>query len=180
LTERKNGVNGSDNCQRIVLDAAFIFDFETAQILALIFRLKHNWIITDFIEGELKTPHLPILKQLGLGVVTLTGNQVKDMHILAKQYVGPSINDLSCLVFARDNGVPLVTRDSALKKAARDQGVSVQDSHDVLMELVYQKVISSQDAADALETIQNERLSRPRSDWTRLIKQWRNEPASEQ
>lgn len=173
MVERKEALGENDELNRIALDSAFIFDFETAQILAQIFYLKHCWIVTDFIEKELKTSNMPFLKQLGLGVVTLTGDQVKDISTLAKSYKEASVPDLSCLVYARDNRIPLVTRDSALRRAARMEGVHVLDTHDVMVELVAQKIITPCEAADALEAVQNHRLLRPRSDWTALIRMWR-------
>lgn len=176
MTERRDGFGGTDEVQRIALDSAFIFDFETAQILAQIFYLKHQWIVTDFIEKELKTPNMPMLKQLGLGVVALTGDQVNDIFALARNYVEPSIPDLSCLVYAKDNGIPLVTRDNALRRAARKEGVLVLDTHDVMIELVAQEIITPHEAADALESVQKQRLLRPRGDWTALIKLWRKQP----
>lgn len=173
MTDHRDEIAGTDELEHVALDAAFIFDLEAAQILAQIFYLKHEWIVTDFIERELKTPNLPVLKQLGLRVVGLTGSQVKDMHGLATSYIEPSIPDLSCLVYARDNGIRLVTRDSALRRAARKEGVVVLDTHDVITELVAEHVITAQEAADALEFIQSQRLLKPRGDWTLLIKRWR-------
>jgi len=172
LVERRDGLGTNDELNRIALDSAFIFDFETAQILAQIFYLKHCWVVTDFVERELKTPNMPMLKQLGLGVVTLTGDQVKDIYTLARSYIEPSVPDLSCLVYARDNRIPFVTRDSALRRAARKEGVHVLDTHDVMVELVAQKIITPCEAADALEAVQNHRLLRPRGDWTALIRLW--------
>jgi rRNA-processing protein FCF1 len=164
---------GNDELDEAVLDATLIFDLEAAQILSQIFYLKHCWVVTDFVEKELKTPNILMLKQLGLRVVTLTGDQIKDIDTLAKNYIGPSIPDLSCLVYARDNHIPLVTRDSALQQAARKEGVKVLDTHDLMVELVREGIIKPQVAADALELIQSQRLVRPRRDWTTLIKQWR-------
>ena len=175
MTECRNGLGRTDELQRIALDSAFIFDFETAQILAQIFYLKHQWIVTDFIEKELKTPNMPMLKQFGLGVVALTSDQVKDIYALANSYLEPSIPDLSCLVYARDNNIPLITRDTALRRAARKEGVLVFDTHDVMVELVAQKIITPYEAADALESVQKQRLFKPRGDWTALIKLWRKQ-----
>lgn len=180
MVDRRDELGETDELNRIALDSAFIFDFETAQILAQIFYLKHCWIVTDFIEKELKTPNMPMLKQMGLGVVTLTGDQVRDIYALAKSYVEPSVPDLSCLVYAKDNGIPLVTRDSALRRAARKEGVHVLDTHDVIVELVAQKIIAPHEAADALEAVQNQRLLRPRGDWTALIRMWRKQPPSDE
>lgn len=175
MTERRDEIEQTDELDKITLDSAFIFDLEAAQILAQVFYLKRQWIITDFIERELKTPNLPMLKQLGLCVVALTSNQVKDVQILAKSYIEPSIPDLSCLVYARDHGICLVTRDNALRRAARKEGVVVLDTHDVMIKLVAEKIITPQEAAEALELIQSQRLLRPRGDWTMLIKQWRKQ-----
>ncbi|NLN75053.1 MAG: PIN domain-containing protein [Armatimonadetes bacterium] len=170
--ERKDGLIGNDALNEIVLDSVFIFDFEAAQILGLIFRLKYRWVVTDFIERELKTSNLPLLKQMGLEVVALTPAQVEDIAGLAQCYIGPSVPDLSCLVYARDNKIPLVTRDAALRRTACEQGVEVLDTHHILIELVDQEIINRQDAASALEEIQKKLRTR-RSDWARLIQDWR-------
>lgn len=177
--ERKDGLIGNDALNEIALDSVFIFDFETAQVLSLIFYLECRWIVTDLIEKELKTPNVPALKQMGLNVVSLTPAQVKDIGALAQCYIEPSVQDLSCLVYARDNNIPLVTRDSALRRAARKEGVRVLDSHDIMLKLVTQKIITPQAAADALEVIQKRRLRTPRSDWTKLINRWRKQAAIE-
>lgn len=178
MVERKDGLVGSDAANGIALDSVFIFDFEAAQVLAQIFYLEYRWIVTDLIEKELKTPNVPVLKQMGLNVESLTSAQVRDIAALAKCYIGPSVQDLSCLVCARDNNIPLVTRDSALRKAARKEGVRVLDTHDVMVELVEKKILNPQEAADALEVVQN-RLRAPRSDWTKLINSWRRQTSPE-
>ena len=176
MTDDRNECRESGGCPEITLDSAFIFDFETAQILAQIFYLKHHWLVTDFVERELKTPNLPLLKQMGLSVVSLTSDQIKGVQALATDYIEPSIQDLSCLVYARDNNISLVTRDGGLRRAARKEGVHVLDTHDVMIELVAEQVITPDEAADALEIIQKQRLLRPRNDWSALIKQWRKVP----
>lgn len=170
--ERKDGLIGNDALNEIMLDSVFIFDFEAAQILGLIFRLKYRWVVTDFIERELKTSNLPLLKQMGLEVVALTGDQIRDIYALANSYVELSVPDISCLVYARDNDIPLVTRDAALRRTVCEQGVEVLDTHHILIKLVDQKIINRQDAASALEEIQKKLRTR-RSDWARLIQDWR-------
>lgn|GEM_PF-6278829 len=81
---------GNDELDEAVLDATLIFDLEAAQILSQIFYLKHCWVVTDFVEKELKTPNILMLKQLGLRVVTLTGDQIKDIDTLAKTILDPA------------------------------------------------------------------------------------------
>lgn len=161
-----------------VMDAVFVFDLEIAQILGFVVinSKKRRWLVTDFVERELRTPNMPMLKHLGLEVVPLTGSQMGEVHTLGQRYLSLSDADLTCLVYARDHNVPLVTRDKKLREAAKEQGVRLLDTHHVLVELVADGTMSCADAAGALETIQKKRLNDPRSDWTALIKRWRSVP----
>ena len=149
-----------------------LFDFDRAEILGQIFYLEHRYVVTDMVETELKSLNVPLLKKLGLRVVELSGEQVRELATLRKRYKGPGIKDLSALAYARSNSLPLLTRDSLLQEAASAEGVVVYETHTLLEELIDQGQLKRAEAADAL-SIMNSRLRTHRLDWDDLIKKWR-------
>ena len=173
-----DGKSGVGDAEKVVLDAAFIFDMETAQILAQLFYMPQHWLVTDFVERELLTPNVPVLKQLGLTVVQLDGGQTTLVSTLSRTYTLLSVPDLSCLVYAQAHGLPVVTRDNALRDAARSEGVKTIDTSAVLVALVDSEVVTPEEAADALQEIQDKRLNSPRQDWANLIRRWRSRSAT--
>ncbi|MEN6520082.1 MAG: hypothetical protein ABFD46_02890 [Armatimonadota bacterium] len=148
------------------------FDFDEAQILGQLFRLDHQYIVTDRIEKELKSLNVPMLKKFGFQSRELTGELITELVKLRARYTGPGIADLSALVLARGYSYPLYTRDSLLQEAANLEGVVVRESHTLLEEMIDEGILKRAEAADAL-AVMNSRLLTTRLDWKDMIKKWR-------
>lgn len=171
--QKKNQPDAICKKNNLILDANVIFDLHVAQILGQVFRLDFNFITTDFIERELKSINPVILRSLGLQIVSLTGPQVAQISKLQQEYrQGPSANDLSAFIYARDNKIDLVTRDSGLWQVADNGGVTVHETPMLIQDLKDAGILSPEDAISCLESILR-RLPVDRLDWRDIIRAWR-------
>lgn len=156
-----------------VLDANIIFDLHGVGILGHIFRLGSGFVTTDLIEKELKSINLVMLRGFGLRVVSLNGPQVAEVYRLKQEYrSSPSHNDLSAFVYARDNGIDLITRDGGLWQVANDCGVVVHETPKLIQDMVGEGILDCTEAADYLERILSKHPV-DRLDWRDKIKAWR-------
>jgi hypothetical protein len=85
---------------------------------------------------------------------------------------GPSVSDLSAFIYARDNKIDLVTRDSGLWQVADNGGVIVHETPKLIQDLKDAGILSPEDAVSCLESILR-RLPVDRLDWRDIIKAWR-------
>lgn len=160
---------------QLVMDTSVLRDLDCAEVLGLVFRLGYELLTTDLIEKrrELEPVRPEKLKRLGLKIRELPGPLVAQISTLRSKHAGPSVQDLSALLLARQLGCPVVTRDGPLERACRAEQVSVHDTLWLLRKMVVAQIISETDAADALEVINTKRLRTPDPDWTTQIRRWR-------
>lgn len=148
-----------------------LFDFAKAEILAQLFYLDYRYVVTDFVEEELKSLNVLFLQKLGLQIVGMSGTEMREFARLRREYESPGFNDISVLTYAYCHSLPLLTRDSFLQEAAHAEEVTVYESHVLLNNLIDVGQLTRHEAAEAL-SIMNRRLQTPRLDWKDLIKQW--------
>lgn len=163
------------NRQQLVLDTCVLRDLHCAHVLGLIFRLGYEVLTTDLIEKrrELEPVKPHMLKGLGLKIEELPGSLVAEIPVLRSRHVGPSVEDLSALLLARQLGCPVVTRDGPLERACHAEQVAVRDTLWLLRKMVVAQILSEGDAAGALEIINTKRVRPPNPDWTTQIRRWR-------
>jgi hypothetical protein len=163
---------GSD-ATSIVLDANVVFDFDSVGYLGQMLRLNCNFHTTNLIEREIKSVSTTMLRACGLHVATLTGAQGSEMGKIRDEFRGgPSIQDVSAFIHARDNDYALATRDSGLWQVANETAVLVYQTHELLDMMISQELTSRSDAADILSRM-NVRQPVKIQRWIDLIKTWR-------
>lgn len=107
----------------LVSDANIFIDFDCAGLSEQLFRLPDEIVVPDVLyEEELATQHAHLVG-LGLGIRTLTGEQVAAAYAFQEIYRSPSINDLLALTLARALGCTLATGDRSLRFAATQEGI---------------------------------------------------------
>jgi|GEM_PF-4136797 len=173
MTQPKDPSGSGQPSNQFVLDANIIFDLHEVGILGHIFRLGFGFVTTNLIEKELKSVNLVMLKGFGLKVVSISGTQVAEFYKLKQEYGnGPSPSDLSAFIYARDNGIDLITRDSGLWQVADNHGVVVHETPKLIQDMIDEGILDRSEAADYLERIlRNHPVDR--LDWRDMIKAWR-------
>ncbi|MFP4502617.1 MAG: hypothetical protein ACLFTT_16610 [Candidatus Hydrogenedentota bacterium] len=104
----------------------------------------------------------------------LPGVRVLEIVELARKYPRPSRPDLSALVFASAEGIPLLTGDRALREAGEEEGVEVHGVLWLLDEMVKNEVLSGAKAIAALQRMLKSGSRLPQSDCQRYIQTWRS------
>lgn len=159
---------------RCVTDANIWIDLDNGGLLGRVFDLGDELYIPDLIFAELETPDTALLEELGLKVVGLTGSQLAEIQgHLAHQYNRASVRDLSALVYARDNGVVLVTGDGPLRAAAREEGVEYHGVVWILDRLVAEGVITRSEASHSLRVMVHKGARLPREVVQGRLRRWR-------
>ena len=159
---------------RCVTDANIWIDLYVGGVLVQAFDLDIEWVTTDLaIEESKDDPKASVLVGLGLQVLSLPGEAVMEIPDLSRLYPGPSPEDLSLFILARDADVVLVTGDGALRKAAEAEGIEVHGVLWVLDLMAEAEAISSQQAGDALTAMLAGGARLPKGEVDRRLRRWR-------
>lgn len=162
----------ADYLSTYVVDTSILIDMHIGKTIPQLFTLPYIFVAPDVIIAELHEPDSASLLKLGLQQKDLTGEQVKEVIRLRKQYRKPSVNDLFALVLARILAAPLLTNDGSLRKAAIQEKIPVHGTLWILDEMVERKIISHHEAAAALKRMCKQGSSLPQDECDKRLAQW--------
>lgn len=157
---------------RYVTDANVWIDFYEGGILGQAFQIGDEWITPDVVLREVSRPDAAVLIALGLEVVTLPGELVAEIPVLAASYPRPSPQDLSALVLARAEGTVLVTGDGALREAAETEGVEVHGTLWLLDRMIRANALTKAEAATGLRRMMEVGRRLPKGEVEKRLKRW--------
>jgi len=115
----------------------------------------------------------PLLKDLGLQVRPLTGEELNRITEISPHYPSPSPKDLSTIVVAEVEDGIVVTGDGPLRTAVEREEIKVLGVLWVLDQLVDQPIISSSRAATALNTMMSHGSRLPEGEVKHRLCRWR-------
>lgn len=104
----------------LVSDTSILIDLEKGGLLEAVFSLGLTFVVPDYLyEFELANHNGPYLRQLGLGVSSLTPEENEVVQDLLASNKGLSYFDCSALVCALRDDHALLTGDKLLRNVAR-------------------------------------------------------------
>lgn len=159
--------------QYYVLDTNTIIDLHFGKLLEKIFRLPCNFLVTDILSEELLNPPFDSLAEMGLGVGTLTEEEVGEIPVMMAKYPEPSLYDISVLILARSRNTVLITGDQALRRAAADNSVDCHGTCWLIDYLADQGLITYAEAIAAYTIIVNKPRYPPKEECKALLVHWR-------
>lgn len=111
----------------LVSDTSILIDLEKGGLLEAVFSLGLIFVVPDYLyEAELANYNGPYLRQLGLGVLTLSSEENEAVQDFLEENGGLSPSDCSALVCAlRSKDHSLLTGDGLLRKVARAKKAEV-------------------------------------------------------
>ena len=157
----------------LVSDTNIWIDFERAGKLQLIFRLPYQFSTTDFVASELGNEVCTQLVALGLSVVSLDSNGIRELQQLKLELRNPSLADLSCYYVAKRDGSTLLSGDRKLREAAQAANIEVFGTLWMLDRLVEHQILAAEDAAASLEAIIKANGRLPANECAARLKRWR-------
>ncbi len=137
-------------------DTNIWLDFETISRIDLPFRLPCTYIMfREALEEEVISPPnlLDNLKKKGLEAVELTTEEFFFAAECVAKYVKISRYDSTALAIAKHRGIPLLTGDNALRKAAIREGVEVIGTIGILDKLYAGSYIKTPEYKYCLEQL---------------------------
>ena len=106
----------------LVSDTSVLIDLERGGLLESAFSCGLTMVVPDLLyDRELAAENGPFLKQLGLGVVALTPDEVSLAQSIRSQRPGLSLPDCFALSCARRDDHALVTGDRLLRSEAQSR-----------------------------------------------------------
>jgi predicted nucleic acid-binding protein len=127
--------------------------FRHAGLLAELFGLPMVLASTDFVLFELPDGEADLLKELGLQVEMLDGDEISALDDLKEAHGNSALADVSCYFVAKKHGHPLLTGDGQLRKQATKDGLEVHGALWLLDQLVAHQIIATAHAAAALQAM---------------------------
>lgn len=123
-------------------------------------------------HDEVLTVDRSLLKDLGLEVRPLSGEELTRITELNARHPSPSPKDLSTIVVAEIEGGIVVTGDGPLRRAVKEEGMEVHGVLWVLDRLVGQTIIAPPRAATALNTMVSHGSRLPEKEVERRFQRW--------
>lgn len=135
--------------------------------------LKIAWRTPDIVfYDEVLTVDRSLLKDLGLEVRSLSGEELSRITEFNARHPSPSPKDLSTIVVAEIEGGIVVTGDGPLRRAVKEEDLEVHGVLWILDRLVEQTIIPPSRAATALNTMVSHGSRLPEKAVDRRLRRW--------
>ncbi len=155
-----------------VSDTNIWIDFRNAGLLNELFLLPLKLCSTDFVLNELIDLSTAELVNLGLQVESLDEAAILQLYELMVKHRNSSLADVSCYLFAKNTGYPLLTGDGKLRKQAMKDGIQVSGVLWLIDQLVANRLISKGRAQLGLEKMLLMGARLPQAECHRRIQEW--------
>ena len=156
-----------------VTDANIWIDLHHANLLDEVFALGVVWMTPDIVfYDEVLTVDRSLLKDLGLEIRPLSGEELTRITELNAHHPSPSPKDLSTIVVAKVEEGIVVTGDGPLRRAVKEEDLEVHGVLWVLDRLVKEAIIAPPRAATALNTMVSHGSRLPEKAVDRRLRRW--------
>lgn len=158
----------------LVSDTSVLIDLERGGLLEPAFSCGLTMVVPDLLyDRELVAENGPFLRQLGLGVVALSPEEVSLAQEIRGQRPGLSLPDCFALSCARRADHALVTGDRLLRSEAQTRQCSVFGLLWILDQMEASGAVSTAMLHEGLSRIANHPRSRlPRTEITSRLQRW--------
>lgn len=158
----------------LVSDTSVLIDLERGGLLAQAFSCGLTMVVPDLLYArELEAENGPLLRALGLGVVSLNPDEVKFAQKLRTNQPGLSLPDCFALSCARRQDHALVSGDKLLRTEAQAQHCIVFGLLWILDQMEASGKIGTAVLHEGLSRIWNHpRCRLPRTDVTTRLLSW--------
>lgn len=158
----------------LVSDTSVLIDLERGGLLEPAFSCGLTMVVPDLLYArELVAENGPFLRQLGLGVVALSPEEVSLAQEIRSQRPGLSLPDCFALSCARRADHALVTGDRLLRSEAQARHCSVFGLLWVLDQMEFSGAVSVATLHEGLSRIANHpRCRLPRAETASRLQRW--------
>ena len=158
----------------LVSDTSVLIDLERGGLLELAFQGPWTLVVPDLLyEQELASENGPYLRSLGLGVVSLTGEEVEDAQALSEKRQALSLSDCFALCLAHRADHLLLSGDGAMRDEAEARRVRCHGLLWLLDELRAHQPESGRALLEGLRAIHDHpRCRLPKLEVTRRLRAW--------
>lgn len=139
----------------LISDANILIDMEEGGLIEAMFRLPETFAVPNILYEEELLAHHAKLPALGLQVLEISAEYVRESYRLRERYHKPGQNDLFALALAKQEVCPLVTGDKALREAAELETVHVRGTLWLVERMLQEAIISIEDAKMAYEQMKD-------------------------
>ncbi len=157
-----------------MVDASIWIDLGIGGLIVEAFMLPFELAAPNVILEELQSVAPQLLRDLGVHVLRLGGEDYPLLQALIERYPGPSVRDLTALVCALRDGIGLLAGDGHLRRAAEMAGVRVHGVLWVMERIVEREITPSPRVAEALEAMLAGGARLPKTEYTRCLERWRS------
>lgn len=159
----------------LVSDTSVLLDLERGGLLEAAFTCGLTMVVPDLLyDRELAEDNGPWLKQLGLGIVSLTPEEVKNAQAARTARPTLSLPDCFALSCATREGYALVTGDKALRSEAMSQIGEVFGLFLILDQIAASGQLKAGALADGLTRIANHpRCRLPKAEIQKRLNDWK-------
>ena len=140
----------------IISDANIFIDIEVAGLTRIMFQLPEVFAVPNILYEEELSEHHPELPVLGLRVLDVTEEYVKEADRLGEIYTKPSHNDLLALALAKQEQCPLLTGDNKLREAAEAERITVRGTLWLVEQLFINELINYKETKEAYTRIKQD------------------------
>ncbi len=138
----------------LVSDTSVLIDLERGGLLEAAFACGYQMIVPDLLyERELENDNGPLLKKMGLSVISLTAEEVAYAQAVSEKQPALSLADCFALSSARRPNHSLMTGDSALRQHAEGINIPCFGLLWILDQMEGTKAISRSSLREGLEKI---------------------------
>lgn len=167
----------SSNASMIILvsDTSVLIDLERGGLLEAAFSCGLPMVVPDILyDRELESEIGPYLRTLGLGVLSLTPDEVALAQQIRSERKGLSLPDCFALCCAARPGHVLLTGDKALRSEAAGRSVAVYGLLWLLDQMAAAEHVSTTTVCEGLERLAaHQRCRLPQAEIRRRLEQWR-------
>lgn len=157
----------------VISDANVLIDLDEAELLPAFFSLPDRFAVPDVLFYEELADQHPSLPEMGLLLLSLSGDSVLESVRLVGLYAKPSRIDLLALALAKQEGSPLVTGDRRLREAANAEGVTVHGTLWVMERLVSAGRVTVEEAESAYRRMREAGSRLPWDEVEAQLTEWR-------
>ncbi len=158
----------------LVSDTSVLIDLERGGLLEAAFSCGLVMVVPDLLyERELAAENGPFLKQLGLGIVALTPEEVSLAQEIRTHRPGLSLPDCFALSCARRVDHALVTGDQLLRREAQSRKCSVFGLLWILEQMEKSGTVSTAMLYEGLSRVANHpRCRLPKAEIAIRLERW--------
>ncbi len=152
----------------LISDANIVIDMESGEILDKMFQLPETFAVPNVLYSEELETHHAHLPGLGLVVLDVHEEFVREAYRLGGVYKSPSHNDLLALALAKQEQCPLLTGDAKLREVAENEKIEVRGTLWIVDKLFSAGILDYQAISSAYEKMKQDNRRLP---WDKVKRQ---------